>query len=212
MVSADRLKQAEECDPIFYSYPLGPLSAPPPPPPDQLPRYCSDVMESLWGSTETEIREHGRSVTFLGHRMFVNEIVVAALAAAERDIRATAAADPEVAAWVDDMSITYSFISREIAGSSTPSQHAFGLAVDLVPRSYGGRHVYWRWSRALDRAGWSRIPLERRWSPPASVVRTFERHGFVWGGKWARFDAIHFEYRPEILAYNRIRNEALASR
>jgi len=73
-----------------------------------------------------------------------------------------------------------------------------------VPRSYRGRAVYWRWSRALDRAGWFRIPVAERWSPPASVVRAFERHGFVWGGKWARFDAMHFEYRPEIIAYSRI--------
>jgi hypothetical protein len=26
----------------------------------------------------------------------------------------------------------------------------------------------------------------------------------VWGGKWAHFDMIHFEYRPEIVLYNRL--------
>jgi hypothetical protein len=28
-------------------------------------------------------------------------------------------------------------------------------------------------------------------------VEIFERHGFIWGGKWGHFDTMHFEYRPE---------------
>ena len=78
------------------------------------------------------------------------------------------------------------------------------MAIDLVPNSYGRLDVYWRWSRVFDREGWHRIPLERRWSPPRAVIEIFESHGFVWGGKWPHFDNIHFEYRPEILLYNRL--------
>jgi hypothetical protein len=29
------------------------------------------------------------------------------------------------------------------------------------------------------------------------IVDIFERRGFVWGGKWYRYDTMHFEYRPE---------------
>lgn len=32
-----------------------------------------------------------------------------------------------------------------------------------------------------------------------AIVEAFEKHGFVWGGKWAHFDILHFEYRPEII-------------
>jgi len=35
------------------------------------------------------------------------------------------------------------------------------------------------------------------------IVDIFERHGFIWGGKWYHFDTLHFEYRPEILALAR---------
>ncbi|MEQ1857108.1 MAG: M15 family metallopeptidase [Longimicrobiales bacterium] len=204
MVAASRLGDAASCDPGFYPYPLGPLTEVPPPPPDELPNYCTDVMESLWGKTEAEVREHGRSVRFLDHRMFLNGFLVAPLAAAEEQILDAATTDTEVAAWIAGMSVMYSLVTRDIAGTDTPSQHAWGLAFDLVPSSYEGRHVYWRWSRALDREGWSRIPVEQRWSPPARVVQIFEQHGFVWGGKWTLFDAIHFEYRPEVLVYNRM--------
>jgi hypothetical protein len=202
MLGEDRSGDVEDCDPIFYRYSLEPLTEPIPAS-DEMPVYCTDVLESLWGRTEREVRGHGRSVTFLDHRMFVNEIVVGPLASVERALRASAADDDAVAGWIAGVDVTYSFISRDIAGSPTRSHHAWGLAVDFVPSSYEGRHVYWRWSRVFDREGWDRIPVEERWSPPPAVVEIFERHGFVWGGKWARFDMIHFEYRPEIVLYNR---------
>lgn len=203
MLREGRLDRDDACDPIFYVYPLEPLTEPLSPP-AEMPTYCTDVLESLWGDSETEIRDHGRSVTFLDHRMFVNELLVAPLANVEKDVLRAARNRPVVASWVEEMEITYSFSYREIAGSPTRSQHSFGLAVDFVPRSYGGRAVYWRWSRALDGEGWHSIPLDHRWSPPTAVIEAFERHGFVWGGKWAHFDAIHFEYRPEILLYSRL--------
>jgi len=109
-----------------------------------------------------------------------------------------------VATWIDELEITYSFIDRGIAGSANRSHHAWGMAIDLVPTTYRGLNVYWRWSRVFDREGWHRIPLDQRWSPPRAVIQIFEKHGFVWGGKWAHFDNIHFEYRPEILLYNRL--------
>ena len=203
MLEEGRLERSTDCDPIFYAYPLGPLTEPPAAE-EVMPTYCTDVQEVLWGRTEKEIRDHGRSISFLDHRMFVNELLIEPLGAVERDILDVARHDPAVAAWVDELDVTYSFSNREIAGSETRSQHGWGMAVDLVPRSYGGRAVYWRWSRVYDRDGWDRIPVERRWSPPEAVVEIFESRGFVWGGKWAHFDMIHFEYRPEILLYNRL--------
>ena len=34
---------------------------------------------------------------------------------------------------------------------------------------------------------------------PLEIVEIFERHGFIWGGKWYHFDTFHFEYRPELI-------------
>ena len=203
MLEEGRLDRAEDCDPIFYRYSLRRLVEPPPLP-EEDPIYCTDVLESLWGRTDREIRSHGQATTFLDHRMFVNDLVVDALAAVERDVLEAAGHDASVATWIDELDITYSFIDREIAGSPTRSHHAWGMAVDFAPASYDGQAVYWRWSRVFDREGWHRIPLEQRWSPPQTVIEIFERHGFVWGGKWSHFDNIHFEYRPEILLYNRL--------
>jgi hypothetical protein len=37
---------------------------------------------------------------------------------------------------------------------------------------------------------------------PPEIVAGFERHGFIWGGRWAHFDTMHFKYRPELLSYD----------
>lgn len=203
MLEAGSLERRRECDPIFYRYSLEPLSEPPPAFGD-FPTTCRHVVEVLWGRTEGEIRSHTSSVRFLGRRMIVNDLLLEPLVAIERDMRVAAAEDPAIAEWIEEIEVAYSFVTRDIAGADTQSYHGWGMAFDLVPSSYEGRHVYWRWSRAMDREGWQRVPLADRWSPPASAVEIFERHGFVWGGKWAYFDMIHFEYRPEIVLYNRL--------
>ena len=73
---------------------------------------------------------------------------------------------------------------RPIAGTDQASAHGYGIAIDVAT----ARADYWRWSRAGYR---NRIPPE--------IVAAFERHGFIWGGKWKHFDTMHFEYRPEML-------------
>lgn len=204
MLREGREDEASDFAPVFYRYPLERLSGPPAITDEDDRRPSTDLLESLFGRTESGIRRHCRSTTFLGHRMFVNSLLIEPLRAAERDILAEAGGDSAVARWISELDITYSFIDKGIAGSSSRSYHAWGMAVDLVPASYGGKQVYWRWGRALGRDGWRNIPPEGRWSPPQAVIEAFERAGFVWGGKWLHFDTIHFEYRPEILLYNRL--------
>ncbi|WP_456734214.1 M15 family metallopeptidase [Bradyrhizobium sp. USDA 3364] len=54
------------------------------------------------------------------------------------------------------------------------------------------------WLRAGKREGKGKtIPYRNRM--PREIVDIFERHGFIWGGKWYHHDPMHFEYRPELL-------------
>lgn len=83
------------------------------------------------------------------------------------------------------------FSCRPIAGTMRPSAHSTGTAIDI---STAHSH-YWRWS---DPDGNGRY----RWQNeiPMEIVEIFERHGFIWGGKWYHYDTMHFEYRPELIA------------
>ena len=73
---------------------------------------------------------------------------------------------------------------RVVADTGNRSAHAWGIAIDINTDGSD----YWMWSKGAYR---NRIPWE--------IVEIFERHGFIWGGKWGHFDTMHFEYRPELL-------------
>ncbi len=105
MLEEGRLDRSEDCDPIFYRYSLEPLTEPSPLP-EENPTYCTDVLESLWGRKDHEIRGHGGSTTFLDHRMFVNNLLIGALAAVEGDILEAATDNSSVATWIDELDIT----------------------------------------------------------------------------------------------------------
>ncbi|KAB2847836.1 MAG: M15 family metallopeptidase [Hyphomicrobiaceae bacterium] len=79
---------------------------------------------------------------------------------------------------------------RVIAGTSRISAHGAGIAIDISTR-----HAhYWFWSKGKG------DPIPYRNAIPPEIVAVFEKHGFIWGGKWYHYDTMHFEYRPEIIA------------
>lgn len=88
---------------------------------------------------------------------------------------------------------------RVIAGTNRPSMHGTGAAIDIATR----RSDYWVWTlgRGADREEEATpdaaVPPWRNRIPEA-IVAAFEAERFLWGGKWSRFDTMHFEYRPEL--------------
>jgi len=82
---------------------------------------------------------------------------------------------------------------RPIAGTDRLSVHAFGAAIDINAK-FGD---YWLWAKRPDGTTVWRNQI------PEKIVEIFERHGFIWGGRWYHFDSLHFEYRPELIALAR---------
>jgi hypothetical protein len=80
---------------------------------------------------------------------------------------------------------------RPIAGTSRESPHSFGIAIDIAD----AHSDYWLWSR---HGSDGQIPYKNE--IPWEIVDVFEKHGFIWGGKWYHYDTMHFEYRPDIIA------------
>jgi hypothetical protein len=79
---------------------------------------------------------------------------------------------------------------RPVKGTSRLSPHSYAVAIDVGVK-YSD---YWRWHRTGKDGG-----VEYRNKIPYEIVEIFERHGFIWGGKWYHYDTMHFEYRPELL-------------
>jgi peptidoglycan L-alanyl-D-glutamate endopeptidase CwlK len=85
------------------------------------------------------------------------------------------------------------FTWRVIKGTNRLSTHSFGITMD-INTSYSN---YWQWdNKTTDEQ--KKIPhyINRI---PFEIVAIFEKHGFIWGGKWYHYDTMHFEYRPELL-------------
>lgn len=87
------------------------------------------------------------------------------------------------------------FAWSEMPGRAQLDVHSFGIAIDINP-AYSER-----WQLLRGKSG--RLTRYQNRIPDA-VVAIFERHGFIWGGKWFRFETGHFEYRPEMIAIGKL--------
>jgi hypothetical protein len=106
------------------------------------------------------------------------------LAAVSRELDELPAADMK---YLHPLGGTYA--CRGVADTGQTSMHARGAAID-INTAYSD---YWLWHRGP--AGGLPDYVNRI---PPEIVAIFERHGFIWGGRWAHFDTMHFEYRPEL--------------
>jgi hypothetical protein len=125
------------------------------------------------------------------------------LALVEEKILAEAKTNAQIRQWVNSLGSLSGWNWRSIADTQSRSFHAYGAALDLLPASAGNLETYWLWT-ANHKSDWWTVPYSGRLHPPEAVIKAFEDHGFIWGGKWLFFDTMHFEYRPEILLLNNI--------
>jgi hypothetical protein len=205
MLREEHIAHYSDYEPIFYFYRNGPLTRIPVPVPFPKNR-SSDFLDALIGVTQREIASSSKWVSFLGRKAFVHEICSEPLERVDSEINRHAQSSEEVRSFISNIKVVFSMDPRPVKGTDNQSYHAYGLALDIVPKNYGKKQVYWRWSSVFNDE-WGRTPLTQRWKPPEEVIAAFEENGFVWGGKWYHFDTIHFEYRPELLLYS----EALIS-
>jgi len=70
----------------------------------------------------------------------------------------------------------------------------------LLKNSDNDLSNYWQWDLKRNHQTISESnKLTYKNNIPWEIVEIFEKHGFIWGGKWHHYDTMHFEYRPELL-------------
>ena len=220
MLPADKLDNAERYWPVLYTY-----NKEIPDPADfteaaihDIRNFTSaenrskqagtslDFFDALYDSkTRQSVEQHITRIQFLGKYTNVHEKITAPLQRVENRIRILAKSDKEVQTFIDNLARVDSYNWREIGDRSSRSFHSLGIAVDILPKGWGQKNIYWAWRRDIDSENWMLLPLERRWMPPKSVIQAFEAEGFIWGGKWIVWDNMHFEYHPELIDYNHLR-------
>lgn len=164
------------------------------------PFFFDFIYES---SSQAKVEKHIKSIKFFGLRLNVHERIVEPLKKIEIQIKEAALTDEETAFFVNNLDSTGGYNWRDIYDSGSRSFHSLGIAVDVLPKGWNQKNVYWSWRADWEPDTWMLLPLNRRWTPSQKAIEIFENNGFIWGGKWIVWDQMHFEYRPELMEYKK---------
>ncbi len=179
------LKDADMEDMFHHSYTDAPYSNPPK---NYDPgRYRSDAFfRKMYGNSAGEVQKRLTTISWFGQKIRVTTVndVHRQLKKVEKDLKKLVAKDPSIKKFLTPIGGTFKW--RKIAGTNRLSVHSFGAAIDINVKY----SAYWRWSKGA---------YKYRNQIPIKIVKIFEKHGFIWGGKWYHYDTMHFEYRPELL-------------
>ncbi len=151
-------------------------------------RIRSDaLMKRLYGGSVKAVEAGLAPVEWFGRTLRVTKRQGAAAALAR--VRDELAARPELKRYLAPSAGTFNW--RRVSGAPNMSVHSFGAAIDLNTEFAD----YWVWAGGKP----GKVPrYANRY--PLAIVAAFERHGFIWGGRWYHYDTMHFEYRPELVA------------
>ena len=185
----ERLAHASLKDQMSMRYPAGANYAPPRDEND--PGRLRDLpfFQAMYGASEGEVRRQLVPVRWLGRE----DLLITSVNGVDKALARVSAALMRLPA--KRVACAYpsagTFSYRIVAGTNYLSAHSFGIAIDLNLTCSD----YWYWDQQRGADGSfsykNRMPLE--------IVTAFEHEGFIWGGKWAHYDTMHFEYRPELL-------------
>jgi hypothetical protein len=185
------LRHASILDQLRLPYPRGALAKPPAVDDDPGRFRNAAFFAKMYGDCRKgEVSPRLASLSWLP-KTWGRTIRVTSVNGVEAHLRAVSA---EIDALPDNIKraaypIAGTYKCRTVADTGEPSPHGYGIAIDLNLAVSD----YWYW-RPHDG------PIVYRNRMPEAIVTIFEKHGFIWGGKWYHFDTMHFEYRPELLA------------
>jgi hypothetical protein len=181
----EKLRHPFVLDQMSLDYPKGPLAAPPGPRDDPGRFRNVAFFDKIYGDcTKGQVEKKLVKAPWLpksgGGTVWITSVngVAEKLRAVSEELDAL---PPALKKYAFPSAGTYN--CRVVKDTGNRSMHAWGAAIDLNARFSD----YWLWSKGGYR---NRIPAE--------IVAIFEKHGFIWGGKWGHYDTMHFEYRPEL--------------
>jgi hypothetical protein len=146
----------------------------------------------MYGSAEREVKQHLTEITWcpklVGQKITVTKVngIDKKLAQISKELDA----HPELKKYLTNIGGTFTW--RNVNGTNRHSMHSFGMTIDINTTWSD----YWQWSCKCTNED---VSVKYKNRIPQLIVDTFEKYGFIWGGKWYHFDTMHFEYRPELI-------------
>ena len=191
----DLLNNPDLEDQFLYPYPKGAAYLPIPRPNDPGRIRYEPFFLKMYGDSKQAVQKNLRTIVWMPKVHNVS-LQVTTVNGVDKKLEAISEElqklDPKFYPYLANPGGTFNW--RLIAGTKRMSMHSFGMTIDInVAHS-----DYWRWAvKDPQEDGTRPIPYKNR--IPLEIVAIFEKHGFIWGGKWYHFDTMHFEYRPELL-------------
>ena len=150
--------------------------------------------KQIYGASARQVYKQLRSINWFGQTLKIHRKAYASLVKIRDEL---AQLDKKYRRYFIPSSGTYYW--RFIKGTKRLSMHSFGIAIDIAVR-----HAhYWKWTlKTLSRGKKVTshpVPIPYRNHFPLAVVQVFEKHQWIWGGRWYHHDTMHFEYRPALL-------------
>lgn len=150
-----------------------------------------DFMKAMYGSNSLEVQKNLVTITWcpklVGSKIRITKINNVHLQL--QKISEELDKHPELQKYLQGAT---TFNWRIIKGTNRLSTHSFGTSIDLNVKFSN----YWQWDCKCTN---EEVDLKYKNQIPKLIVEVFEKHGFIWGGKWYHYDTMHFEYRPELL-------------
>ncbi|MDB5088682.1 MAG: hypothetical protein JWR09_2676 [Mucilaginibacter sp.] len=146
----------------------------------------------MYGANEKEVRKNLTEITWCP-KLVGQKIMVTRINSIDKkltEISKELDEHPELKRYLTNIGGTFTW--RNISGTNRHSMHSFGMTID-INTAYSD---YWQWACKCTNEN-AVIPYKNR--IPQTIVDIFEKHGFIWGGKWYHYDTMHFEYRPELI-------------
>lgn len=150
-------------------------------------------------ATQPAVESHLTKILFLGKPTTVHERIVQPLMRVETRIKKLALTVPSVAEFCNALLSTDSYGWSPEYDTDSRSFRSYGIGLDLLPKGWEDKVLYWKNEQTKAGDKWMLTPLEKRWMPPEPVVKAFEEEGFVWGGRKIVWNNMHFEYHPELV-------------
>ena len=150
-----------------------------------------DFFKKIYGKTASEVQRNLTTIVWCP-KLVGQKLQISTVNDVYKHLRAVSAELDEHPDWKEYLKSSGTFNWRVVHGSKQLSGHSFGIAIDLNTK-YSN---YWQWDcKCTD----ENVDLTYKNKIPQGIIDIFEKHGFIWGGKWYHYDTMHFEYRPELL-------------
>lgn len=150
------------------------------------------LFRKMYGNSEAEVRKNLVEIVWCP-KLVNQKIRVTKINGVDKKLRLISAEldnHPELKEYIKNIGGTFNW--RKVNGTNRLSLHSFGMSIDINTK-YSD---YWQWGCGCTNENATLVYKNRI---PQLIIDIFEKHGFIWGGKWYHYDTMHFEYRPELL-------------